>query len=184
MPDERTNLLPRERVHRLVLEYYLRFGVVVVSIAVCIGIVSSILLVPTYIFLAKSERAKETHLASIQTAIASYDDGTLSASLSALSNEAEAITELSKGPSVSTIMRLALTLPHPGITLSDLTYTPATSKSPCTLALSGTAQTRDALRRYQMALQGSSFVISANLPVSAYAKDTDITFTITVTLAP
>lgn len=182
MPDKRTNMLPKERAHKLISEYYFRFGVVIMVMVIFIEFVATILLVPTYIFLERSGRAKEAHLASVETALASYDNGALSSSLAALSNEADTITALANTPSVSTIMRSALAIPHPGVTLSGLTYTPPVGKNPSTLAISGTAQTRDALREYQIALQSSSFASSANLPVSAYAKDTDITFTITVLL--
>jgi hypothetical protein len=57
-------------------------------------------------------------------------------------------------------------------------------KAPGTLSVSGIAVTRGALRAYQLALQSAPFAVAANLPVSAYAKDTDIAFTITVTLTP
>jgi hypothetical protein len=39
------------------------------------------------------------------------------------------------------------------------------------------------LRSYQLALQGASFARAVDLPVSAYAKDADIAFTVTITLA-
>ena len=81
-------------------------------------------------------------------------------------------------------MNNVLVIPRPGIVLSGFDYEPSVGKSAGTLAVSGTATTRDALRNYQLALEGASFARSADLPVSAYAKDTDITFTITVTLTP
>jgi len=52
------------------------------------------------------------------------------------------------------------------------------------LSVSGTAANREALRTYQLALQGAPFTLTAALPVSAYAKDSDIAFTITITLSP
>ena len=81
-------------------------------------------------------------------------------------------------------MRAVLAISHPGITLSGFDYVPGAGKNPGTLAISGTAATRDTLRNYQTALQSAPFAVTANLPVSAYAKDTGIPFSITVTLAP
>ncbi len=49
------------------------------------------------------------------------------------------------------------------------------------MTVSGMAATRDALRQYATALGGLPYVSKADLPISAYAKDSDITFTITLT---
>jgi hypothetical protein len=70
-----------------------------------------------------------------------------------------------------------------GVTISSLVYSPMTVRRPAQLVLTGTALTRNALRSYQLALQGTPIARAVDLPVSAYAKDADITFTITITLA-
>jgi len=136
------------------------------------------------VFLADAARAKEVRLAGIESALSSADEKALSARLAALTNDAAVLTALADAPSVSNIIRAVIAVSRPGIALSSFAYTPAANKIPGTLALSGTAATRDALRRYQIALQGAPFALSATLPVSAYAKDIDIAFTITMTLTP
>jgi hypothetical protein len=184
MDNELTNLLPPERQSALSREYLLRLGVVVAALITALTFAAALLLVPTYIFLGQSASAKATRLASIESVLSSSDEKTLSAQLAALASDAAALVELGNIPSASAILRTALAVPHPGITLSGLTYTPSEAKVPGTLAITGTAATRDALRTYQLAVQSASFAAAADLPVSAYAKDTDITFTITVTLTP
>ncbi len=184
MHNELTNLLPFKRQRALSREYFLRLGVVG---AVFLGILifaSAVLLLPTYVFLADNARAKEARLASIESALSSADEKALSTRLTALTNDAATLTALANAPSASSIIRAVVAVPRPGIALSGFAYTPAANKISGTLALSGTAATRDALRKYQLALQGMPFALSATLPVSAYAKDTNIAFTITVTLAP
>lgn len=184
MNNELTNLLPFRRQRALSRNYFLRLGVVG---AVLLGILifaSAVLLLPMYVFLADAARAKETRLASIESALSSADEKALSARLVALTSDAATLTALANAPSVSNIIRAVIAVSRPGIALSGFAYTPAANKVPGTLALSGTAATRDALRKYQLALQGAPFALSATLPVSAYAKDTDIAFTITITLAP
>ncbi len=184
MARQLTNLLPSARREALAREYYFRFGVVVVSLCVFLGAVAAIFLVPTYVFLTGSMQEKQTRLADIKSTLSSADEEALSARLKALSNDTARLTALSNKQSASSIMRSALAIPRPGIVLSGFTYTPVAGKSPGTLVVSGTAGTRDVLRQYQLALQGAAFVQSANLPVSAYAKDTNIAFAITLTLAP
>jgi hypothetical protein len=184
MRDDLTNLLPPERQSALSRDYFIRLGVVVVGFVVALTLASMVLLVPTYVLLTESTRAKEAHLATIESTFSSTDATALSARLAALNKNAITLSTLAQRPSASAIIRSVLAISRPGITLSGFTYTPAEVKKPGTLAISGTALTRDALRSYQLALQGAPLALSADLPVSAYAKDSDITFTITVTLAP
>lgn len=184
MNNELTNLLPFRRQRALSRDYFLRLGVVGAVLLGILVFASAILLVPMYVFLADAVRVKEASLASIESALSSADEKALSARLAALTNDAATLTALAGAPSVSTIIRAVISVSRPGIALSGFAYTPAANKIPGTLALSGTAATRDALRTYQLALQGAPFALSATLPVSAYAKDTDIAFTITITLAP
>jgi len=182
MHNRFTNLLPPSRRHLLVREYYFRLGVVTIILAASLIGVAALLLMPTYVYLAGSAKEKETRLAHITASLASADEVAISARLTALANDAAALIALSKKPSVSASLRSVLGISRPGIALSGLTYTPEAKSR--TLLVTGTAATRDALRAYQIALEDMPGAISATLPVSVYAKDTDIGFTITITLAP
>lgn len=184
MNRELTNLLPPERQRTLFREHVLRMCVVVVELIIALILISAILLFPTYVFLAKSYAIKESRLVSIESAISSADGTALSSRLSALSGDVEVLSKLGSVRSASEVTRIALAVPHPGVALSGLTYAPATGKNSGALTVSGTADSRDSLRDYQLALQSAPFSASAVLPVSAYAKDSDIAFTIVVTLAP
>lgn len=184
MRNELTNLLPHGRQRAIRRDYFIRLSVVIILVVTALSLAAAVLLLPTYVFLAASESAGKAHLASIESALSSSDDSALSAQLSALSRNAAILSALADAPSASSIMRAILAISHPGIILSGFIYSPATDKSQSTLAISGVAATRDALRNYQLTLQGAPFARSADLPVSAYAKDSAITFTITVTLAP
>lgn len=184
MRSELTNLLPLERRRALRRSYFLRLGVVTLLFTSVLTLAAASLLLPTYVFLVNSYHAKEARLANIESTLSSSDETALSVQLAALSNDAATLTALENAPSASAIIRAALATPRPGVILSDISYTPAAGTTLGTLALSGTAASRDTLRSYQLALQSASFARSADLPVSDYAKDTDIAFTITVTLAP
>ena len=184
MHNELTNLLSRERWHALRRDYFLRLGTAAALLASGLVWVTGVLLFPTYVFLAASAHTKEARLATIDSTLSSVSEKTISSRLAALSGAASILTALASAPSVSDLMRAVLAISRPGITLSGFIYTPAAGKNAGTLAISGMATTRDALRSYQIALQSASFASSADLPVSAYAKDSTIPFTITVTLSP
>lgn len=184
MPNELTNLLPIERQKIARRNYFTRLGVVAMTFALFLVIANGALLVPTYVFLIGSMHTKQARLADVEKALSTTDDSQLSARLAALTNDATSLIALQDAPSPSSLIREILTVPRPGITLSGLNYTPASGKDPIQLAVSGSAATRDALRSYQLALQTDHIVARADLPVSAYAKDSNIPFTITLTLAP
>lgn len=184
MDNELTNLLPPERQRALSRDYLLRLGVVAAILATALFISAGLLLLPSYVFLTQSAAAKEDRLAGLESVLSTADEKALSAQLAALSSDAAVLTALGKTPSASATIRAALSVSRPGVVLSGFSYAPAAGKTPRTLALSGIAVTRDALRTYQLALQSAPFAVAANLPVSAYAKDSDIPFTITVTLSP
>jgi len=184
MPTDQTDLLPPERQRAISREYFLHLCATAALFVTGLVLAATVLLVPTFVFLSKSMRAKEAHLANIESAFSSTDEAALSARLTALSRNAATLSSLARAPSASATVRTALAISRPGIVLSGFVYAPVSGTRPGTLSISGVAATRDALRSYQLALSSSSFATSADLPVSAYAKDSDILFTIVVTLAP
>ena len=184
MNDDLTNLLPPEREQLLSRDYALRLGVVVVWFVTALTLVAGALLLPTFLLLTENVSARQAHLTGIESALSSTDESSFAARLDALNAGATTISALARAPSASGMLRQALAVPRSGVTLSALSYTPAAGGGAGTLTITGAAATRDALRAYQNALSTSSFAHSVDLPVSAYAKDTDIPFLITVTLKP
>lgn len=146
-------------------------------------VIAAILLLPSYVFLIKSEKALKLQLATIESEFSSEEEKKLSARLETLSKDTEALSSLGEASSVSTVIREALSVARPGITVSDFSYVLSADKNRI-VVISGIAATRDALRNYQVALQKAPFARSADLPVSAYAKDSYIPFSITVALKP
>lgn len=183
-PDTLTDLLPPERRRALARDYFMRLGAVVAWFVTALVLVSALLLTPTYVFLAKSSGAKEARLANMESSLSSFDDAALSTRLSALKSNTGTLSALARAPSASAIARSALAISRPGIILSGFEYVPTTAARPGTLIVSGIAASRDALRGYQLLLERAPFARSASLPVSTYAKDSNIAFAITVTLAP
>jgi hypothetical protein len=161
----------------------LRLGVVGAYLVTILIIIAGVLLVPTYIFLVEASRAKGIHLANLEAALTSGDETALSNRLAVLASDAASLASLAAMPTASATIRSALAAPHSGVALSGFVYTPANGKNNGTLAITGTASTRDALRTYQLALEGAPLSRSVDLPIAAYAKDTNSVFTVTVTLA-
>lgn len=184
MPSELTNLLPIERQEQLVREYRFRLGTVSLLIFSLLACVAGVLLIPTYMYLTATAHMKETQLAGLTSKLSSTNEVTIASRLVVLSSNAEALALLSQRPPVSSLVRTVLAISRPGILLIGFTHTAGTGKNSGILTLSGTAGTREALRNYQLALEKAPFARSADLPVSVYAKDANIPFTITLALRP
>lgn len=184
MNNKLTNLLPPERLRTLRRDYFIRFGATGAIMLTVLTGVAAILLMPSYVFLAKSEKVKKNYLVNIEATFSSIDEKKLSKRLLTLSNDVATIIAMETVPSVSSVIRNILATPHPGIIISNFSYTSSTGGRPGTLVVSGTSATRDSLRKYQVALQNSALATFADLPVSAYAKDSQISFSITITLSP
>lgn len=184
MNNELTNLLPQERQRMLSRDYFFRLGVAAAVLTTVLTVAAGLLLVPTYVFLVQNATTKQNHLSNIESLLSSSNEAALSARLAALSTDASVLTALRDAPSVTATVRSVLAVPRPRVSLSSFSYAPGGSGASGALSIAGVAATRDSLRAYQLALQNDPLITAANLPVSAYAKDTDISFTISVTLAP
>ncbi|MDP2594232.1 MAG: hypothetical protein Q8P36_02760 [bacterium] len=176
------NLLPAGRIRARLWRYISRLGTVATYLALALVVVAGILLIPTFVFLQNAETTKQARLASIESVLSSSDEAALAARLSALSRDAAILASLATTPSAIDLIRQALAVRRSGITLSGITYAPTKGSRSSTLMLSGTAASRNGLRAYQLALAITPEFANADLPVSSYAKDSDIPFTITITL--
>lgn len=158
--------------------------VIIAILATALTLSAGALLIPTYVFLNGSENAKKMNLAQIESALSSTNEAALLERIAALSANVATVIAMSSSVSVSETIRKILSVSRPGISLSGVSFIPSVGKNPGAVSISGLSATRDSLRNYQLALQEAPFALFAALPVSAYAKDSNIAFVITITLAP
>lgn len=173
------DLLPEDRRRKIRRAYILRVGTVAAVLGIVLVAAAAALLVPTHIYLVSALKAQSVRLVSVESTISAADQTALGKRLATLSADATEIAQLGTTPSASALIREVLAIGRPGIVLTGISYTPSQS----TLALSGVAATRNDLRAYQLSLAATPRFVNAALPVSSYAKDRDILFAITITLA-
>lgn len=185
MYHELTTLLPRPRRRALMREYLFRLATLTAIMLAVVITVHGILLIPVAFYLERQASEQQTHLATLASS-GTQEEKTASARLTSLESDATYLSHLGSVPTISSLVRAILQVPRQGITLIGFTYTPPVpaadgSAGSGKLLLSGVATTRDALRQYDLALSQLPFVANADLPISAYAKETDIPFSITLT---
>ncbi|MEA2701798.1 MAG: hypothetical protein QOE22_507 [Candidatus Parcubacteria bacterium] len=187
MPSELTNLLPEARKRRFRRQYFLRLGTVTFLLLVLLALLHAALLLPTYLY-ARGEVARaEAGLATFNAAGDAAGEAEVVARQARLKAATGNLSRLGTAPAASAPLRAVLAVPRPGIALTGFTFAaPASANATARMQVSGVAASRDALRQYVAALGALPFVTGADLPISAYAKETDIEFTITLagTLRP
>ncbi len=178
------NLLPPERMQHLLRAYHVRLAVVGLLFGTSLIAVAALLLLPAYRFATDSLQAQRVLLESREAA-ATTAQPDLTERLEALEHNEKLLLALRGVPSASATIRQTLEVPHVGVRVVSISYTPPTEKqTSIALIVSGIATSRDALQAYERAFKAAPFVTSVNLPLSAYAKDTAIPFAITITFAP
>lgn len=179
MDADQIDLLPEERRRSLRRAYLMRIATLAALLATVLIMAAAALLLPTYIYLASALEARTARLASVESALSSADQTALTRRLAMLEADVKEIASLAATEGASGVVREILAVPRQGVVLTGMSYAPSQG----TLVVSGTAATRNDLRAYQLALAATPGFADADLPVASYAKDHDISFAVTVTLA-
>ncbi|HEY0010985.1 MAG TPA: hypothetical protein VGB97_03715 [Candidatus Paceibacterota bacterium] len=182
MSTELTNLLPKPRFAAFRKRYFLRLATVFLVALTVLIVLHALLLVPTYLF-ARGEAVRgRAEVAALNAAAETTEEQELASRTALLRNSVAAVVARQAVPEVTAALRAVLAVPRSGIALTGFNYTaPLNANTQGRLGVSGVASSRDALRAYAAALGALPFVSAADLPISAYAKESDIEFTITLT---
>lgn len=185
MSAELTNLLPESRIRAFRRLYFLRLAAVTLTLLALLAVMHSMLLLPAYFYSEGQVARSQAELASIDQAAQTDEDQQVKARVATLTATANDLAKLDQAPVASAALRSVLAVSRTGVALTGFTFSapppPYTASTTAKMGVTGTATSRDALRNYAAALGGLPFVANADLPISAYAKETDIPFTITLT---
>lgn len=181
MSPELTNLLPHSRLRAFRRLYFTRLGTLALGILTATVLVQVFLLIPTYWYVRAEVGQLKSSVAATDAAAQSSEEQELRTRTEALSATVMRLVRLSEAPVASAAIRAVLVVPRPGIRLVGFTFTAPANGQPARMGISGIAGTRDDLRQYEAALRELSFVERADLPISAYAKESAIPFTIVLT---
>lgn len=181
MSPELTNLLPRSEIRAFRRRYFLRVATLGCIMLAGLVIVHGLMLLPSFFF-AHNETVRETEqLAGLNASLHTSEETQVRTRLTQLSSNVAYLNKLATSTTASGALRAILAVSRTGITLTGFTVTPPAGTAFGTMRLSGMAATRDSLRAYVLALGALPFVTNADLPISAYAKENNIPFTITLT---
>ncbi|MDB5195176.1 MAG: hypothetical protein JWO84_360 [Parcubacteria group bacterium] len=181
MYPELTNLLPLERMRHLRRDYFIRLATVVVLALSVVVVGSGALLIPSYLYLNQELQARSGVARELDTKLSASQGKVTSQRLATLSSSATYLARLATTTTATAALRGVLGVPRSGVALTGFTFSPSIPGTNGKMALTGNASTRETLRAYVMALSQLPYVSNADLPISAYAKESQIPFTITLT---
>jgi hypothetical protein len=178
---ELTNLLPRSGVRALRRGYFIKLAIVTVALAIIALIIHGALLLPSYLYAHQEVAREQGELDRISSSNSSAQERDIQTHIASVKSDIEYLGRLGTLPTASGAFRAVLQVPHPGIKIAGFTFTaPSGTAHTAQMTVTGTAATRDQLRAYVQALGQLPYVSNADLPISAYAKDNAIPFTITL----
>jgi hypothetical protein len=178
---ELINLVPPEKMKSFHRTYFTHLIIVVILAISILILIQGVLLVPSYIYERQAVSTAQNRLKALSDISGNGDNKIAQAHIAAFQKESSTLQKLASIPTASSIISALLLVPHKGITLNGFTYTPGTGTNQPSLIITGIASTRDTLQAYQTSLAALPYVKKADLPISAYAKESAIPFIITLT---
>lgn len=179
MKHELTNLLPEGRTRSLRQLYFLRLATVAVLVLSGVAIVHGVLLLPSYLFVRAQVDERQMRLDTLSASLSGAEEQEVSARVAAIATDSAYLAKRAAAPKASSAIAALLAVPHDGIRLRGFSFAPAEGRA--RMLVSGVASSRESLRGYEQALAGEPYIEQVDLPISAYAKERDIDFTITLT---
>ena len=173
------NILAQEEKKKIILEYRLRLGVVVVFALGALVVSSLVLLVPSYILSVTKLAAAENQLALLES---KQDRGEQEKEITAQIRDINTkITLLSNGEKVKKIPPTEMILDvlrekSPEIKLHMLVYDGVSGQE--RLVLTGVASDRDSLAEFFEVMKKNPTYTNVTLPISSYVKSNNIDFSI------
>lgn len=177
------NLLPKQEKQGVRVEYSRRRAVVVLAFlgaSIAIGVVS---LVPSYIMASlKASDIRETER-TLKENIAIRGRSDLNATVSTANKKIAALTPSTTEAAVSRILDEIAAQKSPDIRLTSVSFgRQGKDQSKTTMSVGGVAKDRRALSEFSNRLKRDEMFERADLPISSFAEEADIRFSMSITL--
>lgn len=174
------NLLPDSRKKVLAQLYLVRLVVVASLVIAGVLCVHVALMAPNYLHARQERITQEAALLGIGEALSGTEEKQVSDRVKALNDSATYLVQAAASPRVSKAIRAVSEVPHTGVRVTGFSFTGAQGSQPARMTISGVASSRATLREYVATLKTLPYVSSVDIPIGAYAKETDISFTVTL----
>ena len=176
------NFLPPDAKSEVQREYLVRTVGVWAVLVSAVAIVTTVLLVPTYVLLTHQLDALALEVATADDESHAEAYTTARAALADTHTLALQLDMSRTGPTASEALHEVQRIQTDAIRVSGFSYA-HTDDAEQTMEVRGIAATREALAGFAAALERNPLFARAEVPVSDLAADYDLPFTITITIA-
>lgn len=175
------NLLPDHRKKALAHLYFIRVGVISAALLSGVLIVHTTLMVPSYLAYAQAAADREVELVGLGRELSGTEEKEVSNRVKTLNDNASYLAQAASGTAGSSAIRAIIAAPRPGIRITGFSFGRGKTVETSRMTIAGVGSTRESLRSYVAVLKALPYVSAVELPINAYAKETDIAFTIVLT---
>ena len=168
------NLLPSESKIAIRKEFKLRLAVLSTLALLITLLIAIILLIPSYLFSKAIEKEVLANKGIVEHSLRVQENETLKVDL-AQARETLGVLSPSNAPSTSFVLDKITALKGKGISITKLEFTALADRTK-QVQISGLASQRDTLLSFKKKLSESKLFSEINLPVSNFADQEDIEF--------
>ncbi len=174
-------LLPPQETVKIHREYHARLAVVALGLFAVTLFLGALFLSPAYFLSSQREDASVGSARALKDSVALRNKNDLAPSIALAKNKLNALADANAGVPANELIATALRKQGAGIHLTLLSVSRAEAGGR-TLLLSGTADNRDVLLAFRRAVSGEKVFASVEVPVSDFAKDSALPFSLHATV--
>lgn len=177
------NLLPENIKNKIRKEYFLRRVMVVFMFLIFIGAAFLIFLFPSWIVSVYKERGLSSQAESTNQSSLIAEMKEITSDVNKINAELKTIDESLEYKKIVPFINIILSKRARSIYINELTYTSDGPKK-ATIKLEGISSTRVSLLSFVKSLEETKSFKVVDLPISNFAKDRNINFSISLTIEP
>ncbi len=174
-----TNLLPQEQQRVIRREYAYRRTIVALGVLACAVLVSAGFLVPSYIL--SGVRLQEAERASLTMRAQETPRGQEALAVLADTRAKIALLAGDEGATATDVVDRITRRKTDNIKIGSIVFSHKTTDNPGLIMVTGLAKDRESLTSFLKSIQSDVSFSSASVPVSNFAKDRDIPFSMEIT---
>jgi nitrate reductase NapAB chaperone NapD len=176
------NLLPKNKKNKITREYRIRFWVIVLALAFAGEIISLILLAPSYLTVQTRINILNSESAGLKAQNLTVETTNLSNTIRQTNSYINILNSSSTPVGAVDAFQKIVSIRGKAVRIGSFFY--RTNNGQQQIVISGNADSRQALLDFAKNLKNQPGVISANLPVSDFAKAQNIDFSISILMKP
>ena len=178
------NLLPPQEIKRVKLLYQKRVFIVLVHVFTVVVLIAGACLVPSYIYSQKEKKELLVKKALLEKNETGELKKNLISTISDMNIRLDGFRDTTfNSPIVSSFIEPIIKARTPAVHLSDLGYALNSDGITARVGIFGVSNSRESILTFASNLRKAPGVVNVDVPITNFIKDSNIPFSITITVA-